>query len=180
MNPEWTEQEVQVLLDMHAAGMKAREIAEAIPRSYLAVNSKRCRLGLYVFPPRSPFRIADVIAAASAEFGVPVREILSECRERSTARARQAAMYLARELTLASYSVIGRAFNRDHTTVIHGCRIIEQLMATDRDLRRRVEAAENSLKNETIPNFIHGGGCFPGGVGSIESPMEQSKILEDA
>jgi chromosomal replication initiator protein len=41
-------------------------------------------------------------------------------------------MYLARELTPLSLPAIGTAFKRDHTTVLHACRIIETIMAADR------------------------------------------------
>ncbi len=68
-----------------------------------------------------------------AEFyKIRVAEILSRRRTRSIARPRQMAMSLAKELTDHSLPEIGDAFGgRDHTTVIHACRRIEELSDTD-------------------------------------------------
>lgn len=59
-------------------------------------------------------------------------ELLSHKRTRFIARARQVAMSLAKELTQHSLPEIGEAFGgRDHTTVIHACRKVKELMETD-------------------------------------------------
>jgi chromosomal replication initiator protein len=56
-------------------------------------------------------------------------------RLRTIARPRQVAMYLAKTLTMRSLPEIGRKFGgRDHTTIMHGVRKIEELMATDSQL----------------------------------------------
>ncbi len=63
-------------------------------------------------------------------------ELLSRRRTRSIARPRQMAMTLAKELTQHSLPEIGDTFGgRDHTTVIHACRRIEELCETDGRLR---------------------------------------------
>lgn len=65
-----------------------------------------------------------------------VAELLSKRRTRSIARPRQMAMFLAKTLTEHSLPEIGNAFGgRDHTTVLHACRKIEQLCETDGRLR---------------------------------------------
>ena len=61
-----------------------------------------------------------------------VVDLLSKKRTRSLARPRQIAMALAKELTEHSLPEIGDSFGgRDHTTVLHGCRLIKELRATD-------------------------------------------------
>lgn len=66
-------------------------------------------------------------------FKIRVAELLSKRRSRSIARPRQIAMALAKELTNHSLPEIGDAFGgRDHTTVLHGCRRITALRATDK------------------------------------------------
>jgi chromosomal replication initiator protein len=63
-------------------------------------------------------------------------DLLSAKRTRSLARPRQMAMALAKELTQHSLPEIGDAFaGRDHTTVLHGCRVIRDLLITDGQLR---------------------------------------------
>jgi len=65
-----------------------------------------------------------------------VSELLSKRRPRSIARPRQMAMALAKELTQHSLPEIGDAFGgRDHTTVLHACRKIDELCETDGRLR---------------------------------------------
>ncbi len=65
-----------------------------------------------------------------------VSELLSKRKPRSIARPRQMAMALAKELTQHSLPEIGDAFGgRDHTTVLHACRKIEELCETDGRLR---------------------------------------------
>lgn len=58
-------------------------------------------------------------------------DLLAKRRSRSIARPRQMAMALAKELTNHSLPEIGDAFNgRDHTTVLHACRKVKELLAT--------------------------------------------------
>jgi chromosomal replication initiator protein len=63
-------------------------------------------------------------------------DLLSARRTRSLARPRQLAMALAKELTQHSLPEIGDAFaGRDHTTVLHACRVIRDLLTTDGKIR---------------------------------------------
>ena len=65
-------------------------------------------------------------------FHVRVGDMLSKRRSRSIARPRQVAMCLAKELTTHSLPEIGDAFGgRDHTTVLHACRKVQELRQSD-------------------------------------------------
>jgi chromosomal replication initiator protein len=65
-------------------------------------------------------------------FKIRVSDLLSKKRTRSIARPRQIAMALAKELTNHSLPEIGEAFGgRDHTTVLHACRKVAELLETD-------------------------------------------------
>jgi chromosomal replication initiator protein len=69
-------------------------------------------------------------------YKMKVSDLLSPRRTRAIARPRQMAMALCKELTEHSLPEIGTAFGgRDHTTVLHACRRIEELCATDNRLR---------------------------------------------
>jgi chromosomal replication initiator protein len=69
-------------------------------------------------------------------YKMKVSDLLSPRRTRTIARPRQMAMALCKELTEHSLPEIGKAFGgRDHTTVLHACRRIEALCATDGRLR---------------------------------------------
>ena len=63
---------------------------------------------------------------------IRVADMMSKRRSRSVARPRQIAMALARELTNHSLPEIGNAFGgRDHTTVLHACRKIDELRESE-------------------------------------------------
>ncbi|UNH38917.1 chromosomal replication initiator protein DnaA [Moellerella wisconsensis] len=79
----------------------------------------------------------DNIQKTVAEYyKIKVADLLSKRRSRSVARPRQMAMALAKELTNHSLPEIGDAFGgRDHTTVLHACRKIEQLREESHDIK---------------------------------------------
>lgn len=78
----------------------------------------------------------DNIQKTVAEYyKIKVADILSKRRNRSVTRPRQVAMALAKELTSHSLPEIGDAFGgRDHTTVIHACRKIKELLQENGDI----------------------------------------------
>lgn len=78
----------------------------------------------------------DNIQRTVAEYyKIKIADILSKRRNRSVARPRQIAMALAKELTNHSLPEIGDAFGgRDHTTVLHACRMIAELRQSDSDI----------------------------------------------
>ncbi|WP_431224402.1 chromosomal replication initiator protein DnaA [Serratia sp. L9] len=79
----------------------------------------------------------DNIQKTVAEYyKIKIADLLSKRRSRSVARPRQMAMALAKELTNHSLPEIGDAFGgRDHTTVLHACRKIEQLREESHDIK---------------------------------------------
>lgn len=90
----------------------------------------------------------DEIQKVTAEhFGLRQADLVSERRTRSVARPRQAAMWIAKQITTRSLPDIGRRFGgRDHTTVLHAVRRIEQLRADDPQLARDLEAVMRKLR----------------------------------
>lgn len=83
----------------------------------------------------------DNIQRVVAEYyKIKVSDLHSKRRSRSVARPRQVAMYLAKDLTHHSLPEIGEAFGgRDHTTVLHACRKINELQESDADIREDVK-----------------------------------------
>jgi chromosomal replication initiator protein len=82
-------------------------------------------------PVRVLAPIAQIIATVAARYGVTREELLAHGRTQPATTARQVAMRLARELTGKSYPEIGRAFSRDHATVIHACEVTESFALND-------------------------------------------------
>jgi len=82
----------------------------------------------------------------AAHFNLNIQELLSPRRSRSLARPRQIAMYLAKQHTTNSLPDIGRKFsNRDHTTVIHAVKKIDELLKKDNDIRESVATLRKKI-----------------------------------
>jgi chromosomal replication initiator protein len=78
----------------------------------------------------------DEIQRKVAEhYNVKLADLIGPRRHRTIARPRQVAMYLCKVLTTRSLPEIGRKFGgRDHTTILHGVKKVEELMSTDSQL----------------------------------------------
>jgi chromosomal replication initiator protein len=91
--------------------------------------------------------VDDIQKAVAEHYGLKQADLISERRNRAIARPRQAAMWLAKQLTTRSLPDIGRRFGgRDHTTVLHGVRRIEELKAGDDVLTRDLETLTRKLR----------------------------------
>jgi len=85
----------------------------------------------------SATQIRDIVAR---HFGLKPAELAGPKRDRAVVLPRQVAMYLARSLTDASTVKIGAAFGgRDHSTVLHACSKIDELVHTDPEIAHMVE-----------------------------------------
>lgn len=95
---------------------------------------------------RARVTIEDIQRAVCAHFRIDKSEMASQRRVRSLARPRQIAMYLAKELTPRSFPEIGRRFGgRDHSTVIHAVRTIENLRQQDADMDADIQKIRRAL-----------------------------------
>jgi len=88
-------------------------------------------------------KIQEVVADY---FKISVHDLKSQRRIKNLVIPRQIAMYLARELTQNSLTVIAEEFGgKDHTTVIHACRKIKQCMENDQNIKAIVNKITNNL-----------------------------------
>lgn len=79
--------------------------------------------------------IENIQKTVAEYYKVKIADLLSKRRSRSVARPRQMAMSLAKELTNHSLPEIGDAFGgRDHTTVLHACRVIAEFKQSNQDI----------------------------------------------
>jgi chromosomal replication initiator protein len=80
-------------------------------------------------------------------FDVPVDSLKEKTRKRQIVQARQLSMYLAKQFTKNSLKVIGRHFGgRDHSTVIHSCYAIQNLIDTDQKFKDSVSEIQKKIQ----------------------------------
>ncbi|NDC57022.1 MAG: chromosomal replication initiator protein DnaA, partial [Alphaproteobacteria bacterium] len=91
--------------------------------------------------------IDEIQRKVAEHYGIKLAEMHSARRARDVARPRQVAMYLAKQLTPRSLPEIGRKFGgRDHTTVIHAVKKIEELLGNDTSLNEDVQVLKRILQ----------------------------------
>ena len=91
--------------------------------------------------------VDEIQQRVAAHYNIKLAEMSSPRRARSVARPRQVAMYLAKQLTTLSLPQIGKRFgNRDHTTVMHAVRKIEELKVSDLSIAEDVELLKRQLQ----------------------------------
>lgn len=91
--------------------------------------------------------LSEIKEAVCEYYNLDVKDIQTKSRKREVAQARQVAMYLARKYTKKSLAVIGSEIgNRDHATVLHACKTVENLIETDKTIRQSLDTIESKLK----------------------------------
>ncbi len=83
----------------------------------------------------------------SGHTGISMEQLVGKSRKREIVQSRQISMYFAKQFTESSLKNIGREFGgRDHSTVIHACQTVSNLMDTDSDFQQTVFEIEKQLK----------------------------------
>ncbi len=95
-----------------------------------------------------PVSIEKIISEVARTYNVSESDILSNRRTAHLVLARKVAMYISRETTSLSYKAIGKAFNKDHTSVLHNVNSIEEFL--------KDKPYEKELVNDIIKNLTSG------------------------
>jgi chromosomal replication initiator protein len=91
--------------------------------------------------------IDEIQRRVAEHYNIRLADLIGPKRIRTIARPRQIAMYLSKHMTLRSLPEIGRRFGgRDHTTIMHGVRKIEEMMATDSQLADDLQLLRRMLE----------------------------------
>ena len=92
--------------------------------------------------------VEEIQRKVSEHFNIRLSDMIGPKRLRCYARPRQIAMYLSKQMTSRSLPEIGRRFGgRDHTTVMHGVRRIEELKQSDSQIAEDLELLGRALKS---------------------------------
>jgi chromosomal replication initiator protein len=93
-------------------------------------------------------KIEDIQKVVASHYNVSKQDLLSARRTRAIVRPRQIAMYLAKTMTPRSFPEIGKRFGgRDHTTVLHAVRKVEELAAADEVLAQEIELLKRLIQD---------------------------------
>ncbi len=98
--------------------------------------------------------IANIQQIVSDFFNISIDHIIGKTRKRNIVVARQLSMYFAKKLTTLSLKEIGKHFgNRDHTTVMHSIKTINDLIDTDTLFKETFNKLEHKLEHSLIKSF---------------------------
>ena len=110
------------------------ELAKKVLRNFIKTSSKE-------------ITIASIQKLVCDYFDVPYEKLLQKTRKREIVQARQISMFLAKVFTKNSLKTIGEHFGgRDHTTVIHSCQTVKDLMDTDALFRDGVTELQQKVQ----------------------------------
>ena len=92
--------------------------------------------------------VEEIQRKVAEHYGIRLSDMIGPKRLRSIARPRQVAMKLSKDLTTRSYPDIGKRFGgRDHSTVMHGVKKIEELVGSDHQLAEDFELLKRALEH---------------------------------
>ncbi|MBH9986755.1 chromosomal replication initiator protein DnaA [Bartonella sp. W8098] len=95
-------------------------------------------------------RIEEIQRVVARHYNVSKQDLLSNRRTRTIVKPRQVAMYLAKMMTPRSLPEIGRRFGgRDHTTVLHAVRKIEDMVGADQQLAKELELLKRLIDEQS-------------------------------
>lgn len=151
----------QLILDEELIGYLADNVrgdVRKIESALIAVRAKACILGGHVDMDLVREVVASIVGVnqiltaatiaelVSGQFKVSIEDLRSRSRKRSIAFPRQVAMYLARKHTEESLADIGKAFNRDHSTVLHSIKAVTTQMVKNNSVGAQLDILDNKVK----------------------------------
>ncbi|MDP3298864.1 MAG: chromosomal replication initiator protein DnaA, partial [Phenylobacterium sp.] len=152
--PEVRPEVLQFLADRFSDSVRELEgalntlVARIGPQlAQLTLDEAQSILRPHLSAPERKVTVDHIQKAVAEHYGLTQADLLSERRARAVARPRQAAMWIAKQITTRSLPDIGRRFGgRDHTTVLHAVRRIEALKVDDPVLTRDLDVLLRKLR----------------------------------
>lgn len=95
-----------------------------------------------------PIKIEKIVAEVARTYDVSEKDIVSRRKTAELAKARQIAMYIAKETTELGYKPIGEAFGKDHTTVLYAVKKMETFLKENQHEKEIIDDIIKNLKNE--------------------------------
>jgi chromosomal replication initiator protein len=114
------------------------DVAKRVMKNLIKMNSKE-------------LTIENIQKMVCEHYNIPYDKLLVKTRKREIVQARQITMFLAKKFTKSSLKNIGEHFGGfDHTTVIHSCQTVEDLMDTDSDYKEKISELQQKVHMASI------------------------------
>lgn len=124
---------------------RAETVVDTRQTRLYPVSNMMMKEALSFISPQEP-TMRKVREMVAIQFGVGENDIISHRRTHKFTVPRQVVMYLCWKLTSRTAHEVGRHLgNRDHTTILHGMKVIQERLSSDDNLRASVEAVEARL-----------------------------------
>jgi len=116
-------------------------------RKEITLDLAKSLLEKIVRKPKYDLTLDYILKVVCGYFKMSPEVLNTKSRKREIVQARQLAMYFAKNLTNSSLAVIGMQIgNRDHSTVLHACKTVADLLQTDKQLKAIYDEIETKLK----------------------------------
>lgn len=125
--------------------LKQVNVLAGFKGSALTIEVAKLALAPLIQVQSKQITLPNIQQVVTNYYRLKANDLVSKSRASNIAKPRQMAMFISRELTKHSLPEIGRAFARDHSTVMHACRKIQNDLETDLQLQRDFDAIKAAL-----------------------------------
>lgn len=136
--------------DLEGALSTAIAYAKSDGRIEVSMEDAIKGVGTRVKNTKKKLSIGDIQQAVASKYNIKLSDLKGKSRKKEIVNPRQIAMFIARELLDDSLVTIANAFDRDHTTVIHGIDKISLMMEEDNDIKNEIESLIKEIKERVI------------------------------
>lgn len=138
--------------DLEAALTKILAFSELVKKDITVEIAQQLLRDTFSSPKQSNITIDTIIKVVSDYYNLSMSDIKGKKRTKNVMLPRQISLYIARELTEYSTTELGAEFGgRDHTTVMHSCQKIEELLRSDSTLVFTINTLMRNVKDYKKP-----------------------------
>ncbi|MBQ3023967.1 MAG: chromosomal replication initiator protein DnaA [Spirochaetaceae bacterium] len=134
--------------DLEAALTKIKAFAELMEQEITLETAQHLLRDSFSDPKQGNISIEIIQKVVADKYGISVSDLKGKKRNKNVVIPRQFAMFIARELTEYSTTDIGTEFGgRDHTTVMHSCQKVDELLISDPTVHTTIEMLKRAIKD---------------------------------
>lgn len=126
--------------------------------------------------------MAPIVVVVAAYYRVLPEQIYGRGRTTTVERARAASVWLVRAIYKYSFPEIGKAFDRDHTTILRTCRSVDERMGSDAKYKELIDRLHKEALNKpaAVSVFRNGDQRFPAAVWAELKRIKSSGMLGES